>query len=126
MRVLVVDDDVSVCSCLAEFLRDQGFEVVEAHDGPCALAVANEQGVCLSAILADVNMPGMNGLEMWRRMEPLVSQECKVIFMSGLAQKYLQEGFTFPGEILQKPFMLSVLIEKLSTAGTVLRRQRAV
>jgi CheY-like chemotaxis protein len=113
MRILVVDDEVSVCSCLAEFLRQEGFDVAEACDGVGALEIAKEQGVSISAVLVDVNMPGMDGMEIWERMKPLVSADCKVLFMSGLAQKYLSEGCKFPGELLQKPFSLTVLAEKL-------------
>ena len=58
MRVLVVDDEVSVCSAIAEFLRDQGFDVDEAYDGARALLLAEEQGENISAVLTDIKHAG--------------------------------------------------------------------
>lgn len=117
VRVLVVDDEESVCSAIAEYLRQEGFDVAEACDGLCALDIAREQGTNLSAVLTDVNMPRMNGIEMWERMKPLVPPDCKVFFMSGLAQMYLADGHKFPGELLQKPFLFSMLVAKLGEAA---------
>ncbi len=113
MRVLVVDDEVSVCSAIADFLREEGFDVTEAYKPGNALAIAKEEGPNLSAIVTDVNMPEMDGLQMWEQMKPLVSGNCKVIFISGLARKYLQDGRVFPGELLPKPFSFGLLLEKL-------------
>src|SRR5512146_2218167 len=104
MRILVVDDEVSLCSSLAEYLRDQGFDVDEAYDGAGALLIAKKQGETINAVLTDVNMPGMDGIEMWQRMRPLVPYDCRILFMSGLAQQYLQDSAAgFPGKLLQKP-----------------------
>ncbi len=109
-----MDDDVSVCSCIAECLRLEGFEVAEAFDGAGALAKAVEQGQSIFAVLSDVNMPGMDGFEMWSRMKPLVAPDCKIVFMSGLAHWYFAQGAEIPGDLIQKPFLFSALLEKLS------------
>ena len=114
MHVLVVDDEVSVCSAVAEYLREEGFDVTEANEGTQALAIVGKEGIDVSAVVTDVHMPEMNGLEMWERMKPLVSRECRVIFMSGIASRYFQDGWSFPGELLQKPFSFSLLLEKLA------------
>ena len=114
MHVLVVDDEVSVCTCVAEFLRQQGFDVTEAYEGDQALVIASQKGTTISAVLTDVNMPGMDGFEMWNRMKPLVPKDCKILFMTGLARMYARDGTVAPGEILQKPFSFNVLIQKLT------------
>ena len=114
MRVLVVDDEDSICSCIADCLRQEGFDVAEADDGIRALTIAQEEGTSISAVVTDVNMPGMDGIEMWKRMKPLVPHNCKIVFISGLDQNYLSNGFKFPGDLLQKPFSISVLIDKLT------------
>ena len=114
MHILVVDDEVSLCSSVAEYLRDQGFDVDEAYDGAGALLIAKEQGETINAVLTDVNMPGMDGIEMWQHMKALVPSSCKVVFMSGLAQQYLRDSASkFPGKLLQKPFSFNVLLEQL-------------
>jgi len=111
--ILVVDDDVSVCTCIAEFLRLEGHDVAETFDGFRALAIAKERGQNINVVLTDVNMPGMDGIEMWKQMKPLLPPDCKVVFMSGMAQRYLQDGSQIPGELIQKPFLFPLLVEKL-------------
>src|SRR3954471_2793032 len=80
-----------------------------------ALDIAKERGQSISAVLTDVNMPGMDGFQMWKQMKPLLPPDCKVVFMSGMAQRYLQEGSLIPGELIQKPFQFTLLIQKLSS-----------
>ncbi len=108
-----MDDEISVCSCVADFLRQEGFDVVEAFDAFAALQIATDQGASISAVVSDVNMPGMDGFSMWEQMKPLVSGDCRIVFMTGLARKYLDDGVNFPGVLLQKPFSFSVLVDKL-------------
>jgi DNA-binding response OmpR family regulator len=114
MPILVVDDDPSVCSCIAAFLRQHGFEVWLAYDGQCALRIAKEQGMYISAVLTDVNMPVINGIDMWDQMRSLVPVHCRVVFMSGLAYQYKLEHRRVPGELLQKPFSFDELLGKLN------------
>jgi two-component system response regulator MprA len=66
MRVLVVDDDAAVRDSLARTLRFEGHEVVTAGDGQEALDAvrANEP----NAVILDVSMPRMDGLEACRTM----------------------------------------------------------
>lgn len=65
-RVLLVDDDVELCSMLAEYLAPEGFEVSTVHDG--------EQGVretitgAYDAVVLDVMMPRLNGIEVLRQI----------------------------------------------------------
>lgn len=62
-RVLVVDDSATVREQVTRALSSAGFEVVEAHDGRAgADLIASDAS--LSLVIADVNMPVMNGLEM--------------------------------------------------------------
>jgi two-component system chemotaxis response regulator CheY len=66
--VLVVDDSPSVRSHLRAALTEAGYDVVEAADGAEALdRVATRPG--LVAVVADVNMPRMNGLEMLEKLK---------------------------------------------------------
>ena len=61
-RILVVDDEELIRTALAKFLRSRGFEVSTCDSGAAALdLLAREKHV---AMLADVRMPGMSGLEL--------------------------------------------------------------
>jgi len=61
LDVLVVDDDADIRQMLRGVLEDEGHAVAEAPDGSRALAVLG--GRRFDAVLLDVKMPGMNGLE---------------------------------------------------------------
>jgi DNA-binding response OmpR family regulator len=66
LRVLLVDDDQRMAQLLAEFLGPHGIVLVHASDGGRGLA-ALDQGA-FDAVLLDVMMPGMDGLEVCRRI----------------------------------------------------------
>jgi CheY-like chemotaxis protein len=65
-RVLVVDDNQDAADSLGMLLRFLGAEVSVAHDGRTALAALKTFRP--SVILLDLGMPGMNGLEIARRV----------------------------------------------------------
>jgi EAL domain-containing protein (putative c-di-GMP-specific phosphodiesterase class I) len=63
-RVLVVDDDVPTARGFGRILTSAGFTVTVAHDGLEAAAASKAQS--FDAILSDIAMPGMNGIELMR------------------------------------------------------------
>ncbi len=67
-RVLVVDDDHHAVRILVDFLEARGFSVVGAHDGHEALARFHDDGP-FDVIVLDVMMPGIDGLEVCRRLK---------------------------------------------------------
>ena len=66
MRILVVDDEPAVREALERILRLDGFEVALACDG--REAVRSQVAAPADAVLLDVLMPGLDGLEVCRRM----------------------------------------------------------
>jgi len=64
--ILVVDDEVRMAQLLADYLAEQGYRVVVAHGGIEALAKLDLEKP--SVILLDVRMPGMDGVEVLRRI----------------------------------------------------------
>ena len=66
MRLLVVDDDVELCSLLGEFLHREGFIVQFEHEGRAGFSQAIEGGFDL--IILDVMLPGMDGFEILKRV----------------------------------------------------------
>ena len=66
--VLVVDDEPIVTEVVGRYLRRDGFAVASAADGPSGLATALDQAHAPQAIVLDVMLPGMDGLEVCRRL----------------------------------------------------------
>jgi DNA-binding NtrC family response regulator len=64
--VLIVDDDGAMREALAEAVRDLGFEAEQAPSGHAALAALDAKPI--DAVLLDLRMPGMDGLEVLRRI----------------------------------------------------------
>jgi DNA-binding NtrC family response regulator len=70
-RILIVDDDAVVARSLAEFLREEGHDAGTADDGAAALALLDEAergGRAVQVLICDVSLPGMDGLEVLRRV----------------------------------------------------------
>ena len=65
-RVLVVDDEPEIRNIVARYLRDEGFAVCEASDGSAAVDTALAERPDL--ILLDLNLPGLHGSEVLRRI----------------------------------------------------------
>ena len=89
--VLVVEDDVLVRTVVAAYLRDCGFDVVEAGSADEAIRVI-EAGLRIDIVFSDVNMPGRLdgfGLAQWVRRE---RPGLKVILTSGAARKAREAG----------------------------------
>jgi two-component system chemotaxis response regulator CheY len=63
-KILIVEDDFDTRYVLSLILKGEGYEVITAADGECALAVATEQKPDL--IITDINMPRVNGIELTR------------------------------------------------------------
>ncbi len=65
-RILVIDDDVELCSLVKEYLQAEGFTIECVHDGETGLQKANAGGYLL--VVLDVMLPGINGFEVLRRV----------------------------------------------------------
>jgi signal transduction histidine kinase/CheY-like chemotaxis protein len=111
--VLLVEDEAQVRAVAAEHLRDLGYTVLEAVDGPSALRVlGNRRGLHLDLLVTDVGLPqGMNGRQVAdaaREYQPGLP----VLLITGYAGSVL-EGQLAPGmAVLRKPFRLDALTVK--------------
>ncbi len=115
VRLLVVDDDATVREVVSAIGGVNGFEVLQAADGPEAVALLAE-GEPVDVVLLDLTMPRMSGQEVFRRMAAL-RPGLPVVLTSGYneteaRQKLGQEGLA---AFIQKPYSPQALV-------TVLRR----
>jgi PAS domain S-box-containing protein len=103
--LLVVEDEEGVRVLVRDFLRMNGYTVLEAPHGEEALRVAGQHAGNISLMITDVIMPGMNGRELAERMAVL-RPAMKVLYISGYAESTVyRKGVLEPGaQFLQKPF----------------------
>ena len=64
--MLVVDDNVDAAVVLAQLLERHGYQTIAVHDG--ATAIHEAEDFRPDVVLLDIGMPGMNGLEVARRL----------------------------------------------------------
>ena len=109
-RILVVDDDPSVCDVVERLLASSGYAVTTATTGRAALEAATRQSFV--AAFVDLCMPSMHGLEIIDGLRSL-APDTKLIVMSGLmadcggppAPDFLGMTVNLKGvERLSKPF----------------------
>ena len=129
MRMLVVDDEVDIANMLAEYFRMEGYDVTCANSGAEALAAASA-GAAPDIMLLDVNMPGMDGFEVCRRVREHLS--CPIIFLTARIEDVDQlDGFAAGADdYVMKPFSLEVLGRRVAAhmarEGRVRERENAV
>ena len=81
LHVLVVDDDAEAAAAMGELVRLLGHEPLVANDGPRALEIA--QGTPIDVALLDIEMPGMDGHEVARRLVLLRRQAVYMVAVTG-------------------------------------------
>jgi two-component system cell cycle sensor histidine kinase/response regulator CckA len=110
--ILLVDDDEGVRRFAARVLRSSGYTVLEAADGPAALALARRHGGAIDLLLSDMGMPHMTG----RQLAQLLGAErpaLRTLFVSGYAA---EPSSPLPGNDeywLAKPFTPLTLAAKI-------------
>lgn len=113
-RVLVADDEPVIAETLAIILRRSGFEVAVVHDGEAAIRQA--QAWAPDALVSDVMMPLMNGIDAAIQIS-LLLPACRIVLLSGQAATVdiqhdaEQKGHFF--EVLPKPVHPRELLARL-------------
>ncbi len=111
-RVLVVDDDGAVLDLLAETYELEGLEVIAASSGEEALRRL-EEGPLPHLVVLDMKMPGIDGMEVLRRMKSHPEwSRIPVAAISGAPRS----DFQLPAEpdaFLSKPFEIDALTETM-------------
>ena len=100
--VLVVDDEPLVRELIAEVLRDAGYEVRTAPDGPTALGKVREHPPAL--VLLDQMMPVMNGWDFLRTCRDEELCEGVPILLMSAAPRSPNDEVIHPEKFLAKPF----------------------
>lgn len=113
-KILVADDDRVVLFTLAEGLREAGFNVIEARDGLQALTLCQSEAPALA--LLDIRMPGLDGLELARRLRDETT--VPFLFFSAYGDEALVRSAVKIGALgyLIKPLHVAAIVPMLRTA----------
>lgn len=129
LRVLVADDEAPILDVMKAFFHRRGDHCDVATDGFAALRLVEEHAYDL--VLSDLSMPGMNGLELTRRVKSL-QPHAVCILMSGLGTRgdvisALKIGVF---DFIDKPFtelaVLTMAVDRAAESGRLLRERDAL
>lgn len=103
-HVLIVDDEEGIRELLKDLFEDWGLKVTTANSGQDALEIFRVHKQSLSLIISDIQMPLMNGIELFQLLRSREKYQGSFLFITGGQQhevsQYLQEA----DGILTKPF----------------------
>ena len=107
--ILLVDDEPAIRSVMVRGLEAQGYNVLEAENGERALAVADAYKAPIHLVISDVEMPGMDGPELFRNLRTWYPR-LRFLFISGRLQE-ADADISIDGRtaFLPKPFSLESL-----------------
>ncbi len=114
-RVLIVDDEANARTALAEILREEGYQVETAADGFKALPKLEE--FAPDALVTDLLMPGMDGLELMRRA--LAEDPDRAVIVTtafGAVDSAVQAMRAGASDYLTKPIHVDALTQQLDRA----------
>jgi DNA-binding response OmpR family regulator len=113
-KVLVVDDDKNVRDLLFSFLTTTGYEVILASNGEETIRLANNE--IPNAILLDVEMPGIDGIETCRRLRAWEKTRfIPLIIVTGLGTSMTEAADAGADDIVYKPFDLQDLAVRVKS-----------
>jgi CheY-like chemotaxis protein len=126
-QVLLVDDDARDRRLIAAHLESGPFVLTEARSAEEALALCRAR--TFEAILSDMSMPGISGLEFSRGLRGTLNRLTPLVFLSGLPQSrkaaddWMEAGAL---DFLQKPCSGPELLAKLQVMVRLSRQQTAL
>lgn len=113
-KILLLEDDYNLSETIAEYLQEQGFEVVAVFNGEEAIEKSYEENFEL--FLFDVNVPKKNGFEVLKELRK-DGKTTPAIFITSLnSMDSLEEGFLSGcDDYIRKPFELKELLLRVQT-----------
>lgn len=113
VRVVVVDDEPDVAAVLAEILKTNGYQVRVAHDGLVAWTLVEDWRP--HCVVLDVNLPGMDGGELSRRLRERYGDDLILVAVTGWGEsdERVSNAFGRVDHYLRKPVDLRMLSKVL-------------
>jgi CheY-like chemotaxis protein len=117
--VIVIDDEIELSSIFKTFLRKEGYDTISFSDPLIALEYFKDTFDKHSLIIADMRMPGMNGIELAKRIRQ-INSKIKIFLMTAFDISDLENNSDYKAaridKLLQKPVHLSNLRKMINTS----------
>jgi CheY-like chemotaxis protein len=112
--VLIVEDQEEVRTFVVKALSEYGYQVIDAADGPQALALSESHAGPIHVLLTDVVLPGMNGREVADRIT-VARPEIAVLFTSGYTADVIAHRGVLDRDVayIPKPYTAEAIAEKV-------------
>ncbi|MFZ5906055.1 MAG: sigma-54-dependent transcriptional regulator [Nitrospirota bacterium] len=115
MKILIADDDKNLRKVLVNELSDAGYEVSQAESGTKAIQVLEKEEQ--DVILLDLNMPGMNGMEILKRIRELdIPAEVVILTAYATVSTAVEAMKNGAYDYLTKPFQIEELVTVIERA----------
>jgi DNA-binding response OmpR family regulator len=113
-HVLIIDDQESMRSIIAQMLRDHGFQVSTAGDGQEGLHLFEQDPASFNLILVDVNMPTIDGIQFLKlikaknpKMPVILITAMNEEVVAVLGKEYKADG------VIKKPFLVDEAVKTI-------------
>ncbi len=128
MRILAVDDDPCILELMPLLAAKSGFpDVTTASSGELALDALANGKACFDCLLLDINMPGMDGIELCKRVRRLEAyRTTPIIMLTAMSEReYIDRAFKAGAtDYATKPFDISELGARLRVAQELVIARR--
>lgn len=119
MKVLIVEDEASIREFEVTYLRDTGFEIIEADNGQSALELCQLHKPDLAII--DINLPKLSGLDLCRAIRTTSPMPILIVTARTSDEDEVEGLLAGADDYIRKPFNPNVLVARVQA---LLRRHR--
>lgn len=122
-KILIVDDENAICEMIGEILTDKGYKVRSATSAEEGLDILKDEDI--PVIFLDLNLPGMSGVELCRKMRENGSNAI-IYAVTGYASRYAAEECMKAGfdNFFTKPVKIEILDKAAKDAFDCLKKNR--
>ena len=112
-NIIIADDEVRIRKLVGDFLRQAGYNVIEAQDGDEAYELFIKHKDSLSLIILDIMMPGLNGWEVTKKIRE--TSNLPVIILTARSEEFDElMGFeSGADDYVTKPFSPAILVKRV-------------
>ncbi len=128
--ILIADDEERIRKLVGDFLKKDGYTILEAEDGDEAFNIFKEYNDCVDLIVLDIMMPGLNGWEVCRKIRE--SSNVPIIMLSARSEEFDElTGYeSGADDYVTKPFSPVILVKRVeallrrSSSNTVISTEK--